>query len=230
MYPRTFAYIFSTLILACAGSFALAQEKKDGQVVDTTANRFIPTGIRIGADLVAPVRGQFFNGFAGWEVAADVDFYRYFVVAEFGTWSVYDLIDNGVYTNDGTYFRIGVDVNFLKNDPEKNMFFLGGRFGRSSFSDEANYSYDTPHFPSSTIHVSNPHVIGTWVEMTGGLKVKIWGIFWLGATGRLKFGLDLDGNGDLTSYDVAGYGRNYKPTWWGFNYYALVRIPFKPQR
>jgi hypothetical protein len=229
MYPRTCAYIFSTLLIASVVTDALSQKKEDKIPADTTARRFIPTSIRFGPDLVGFTRGQLMNDFKGWEVAADVDFYRYYLVAEYGTWSVYDLIDNGLYTNDGTYYRIGVDVNFLKNDPDKNMFFLGGRFGHSSFTDELTYTYEVPPFPSTTRHLTNRHVIGTWAEMTLGLKVKIWGWFWLGATGRLKFGLDLDGNGDLTSYDVVGYGRNFKSTWWGFNYYAMVRIPFKPK-
>lgn len=199
-------------------------------MVDTTAARFIPTGVRLGADLLTIGMSSFREDFDGWEVAADVDFYRYYLVAEFGTWSTNDLINNGQYTNDGTYYRVGVDVNFLYKDPDKNMFFIGARFGHSTFSDQLTYSYDVKQFPRSNYDVSNPGVTGTWVEMTSGLKVKIWSVFWLGATGRLKFGLDLDGNGNLTSYDVPGYGKTFKSNWWGFNYYALVRIPLRPKK
>lgn len=205
-------------------------QQQDTVVVDSTARKFIPTGVRVGYDLLTLGKTYITNDFAGWEVAADVDFYRYYLVAEYGKWGVTDLLDNGLYTNDGTYFRVGVDINFLFKDPDKNMFFIGGRFARSSFSDEVHYSYDTPEFASNVFAVANPHVIGTWVELTSGLKVKIWKFLWLGATGRFKFGLDLDGNGHLTSFDVPGYGRNFKPSWWGFNYYVLVRIPFRPDK
>jgi hypothetical protein len=228
MSRRTCGYIFSALLVAGACAAACAQEK--AAAVDTTARRFIPTGVRVGTDILAIGMSQYRSDFKGWEVAADVDFYRWYLVAEYGAWSTDDLIDNGLYTNDGTYFRIGVDVNFLFKDPQKNMFFIGGRFGHCTFSDQLTYTYDVGHFPPSSFNVSNPSVTGTWVELTSGLKIKIWRIFWLGATGRFKFGLDLDGNGDLTSYDVPGYGKSFKTTWWGFNYYALVRIPFKRER
>ena len=224
MSPRTYGYIFSAFVLACINPAAAQQ---DTVVVDSTARKFVPTGVRLGYDLMTLGKTYVTNDFEGWEVAADVDFYRYYLVAEYGSWSVSDLLENGLYTNDGTYFRVGVDINFLFKDPEKNMFFIGGRVARSSFSDVLSYSYDTPEFPASVTALSNPHVIGTWVELTSGLKVKVWKFFWLGATGRFKFGLDLDGNANLTSYDVPGYGRNFKPTWWGINYYALIRIPFK---
>lgn len=214
--------------MTCANVASVAQTEE--APVDSTARRFIPTGIRVGTDLLAIGMSQFKNNFSGWEVAADVDFYRYYVVAEYGSSSVNEEIYNGYYSNSGSYFRIGIDVNFLFKDPDKNMFFLGGRFGRSSFSDEATYIYEVPEFPPATYNLSNPHVVGTWVELTTGLKVKIWKVLWLGATGRLKFGLDLDGNGNLTSYDVPGFGRNFKPSWWGLNYYALIRIPFRGQK
>jgi hypothetical protein len=228
MLSRTFGYIFSVVILLAA-STASAQEDEEF-VPDTTARRFIPTGVRFGPDLYSILNSYYNEKFTGWEVAADIDFYRYYLVAEYGAWASDILLDNGVYNNDGNYFRVGVDVNFLFKDPDKNMFFLGGRFGTSSYSDQLTYSYDVPEFPGSVITASNPHVVATWLELTTGLKVKVWKIFWLGATARFKFGLDLDGNGDLTSYDVPGYGLNYKPNWWGFNYYAMIRIPFRGEK
>ena len=229
MSLRTCGYIISALFILGVAFPARSQKKE--VVMDTTARRFIPTGVRIGADILAIGMSQFRSDFKGWEVAADVDFYRWYLVAEYGASSAYETLDGGgLYTNDGTFFRIGVDVNFLYKDPDKNMFFLGARFGHSSFSDHLTYTYDVGHFPPSAFDVSNPNVTGTWMELTSGLKVKIWSIFWLGATGRFKFGLDTDGTGDLISYDIPGYGKDFKSTWWGFNYYALVRIPIRPKK
>jgi hypothetical protein len=207
---------------------AVEEPAEEKPAADTTAARFIPTGVRIGYDLMALGRSQFSSTFRGWEVAADIDFHRFYLVTEYGTWALAEPLRNGTYSNNGSYFRVGVDVNFLKN-LEKNMFFLGGRFGYSSYSDQVEYTYGTPAFADETNFVYNSKVIGTWVELTAGLKVKIWKFFWLGATGRFKFGLDLDGNGPLRSYDVPGFGLNISRTWWGFNYYALVRIPFKKE-
>lgn len=224
MLPRTLAYIFS-FIVCCAGA------QDEAAPVDSTAlpSPYIPTGVRIGYDVMTLGKSQFTDRFEGWEVSADIDFYRYFLVFEYGAWSINDPLRNGTYTNDGNYYRVGIDVNFLKNDPEKNMFFLGGRFGHSSYSDRVTYIHEVPPFPTPEVTVENPLVIATWVELTSGIKVKVWKFFWLGATARFKFGLDLDGNGPLQSYDVPGFGRNISQVMWGFSYYAMVRIPFRKE-
>lgn len=241
MSQRTFAYFFSAFC-AClftegwsqaADTVVLGSDSVSTATVrpprDTTSGRFIPTGVRFGYDLISSGKSYFNDEFDGWEIAADIDFYRYFLTVEYGKWATNYPLRNGDYASDGTYFRIGVDVNFLFKDPEKNMFFLGSRFGRSSYRDDVSYVHQSFEFPVNNIYVENPEVIATWLELTTGLKVKIWKFFWLGATARFKFGLDLDGNGLLRSYDVPGFGRNIGSTYWGFNYYVLLRIPFKKE-
>lgn len=241
MWPRTYAYIFSTLCVCyftdsrSQVSDSVSNDSDSVQVTrrdprrDTTAGRFIPTGVRFGYDLMTLGKSRFNDEFDGWEIAADIDFYRYFLTVEYGAWGTNYPLRNGTYTSDGTYFRVGVDVNFLFKDPVKNMFFIGGRFGRSQFVDDVSYLSQTIEFPPNTFYVKNADVVATWVEMTTGLKVRVFKFFWLGATARFKFGLDLDGNGNLRSYDVPGFGRNIGSTWWGFNYYVLFRIPFRAE-
>src|SRR5687767_3263145 len=83
---------------------------------------FLPTGIRLGTDLISLIRTQTDESFRGYEFNADVDFYRYYLTVEAGHWERYFTPDGEVYTSDGNYLRIGVDVNFLLKDPDKNMF------------------------------------------------------------------------------------------------------------
>ncbi len=42
----------------------------------------------------------------------------------------------GNYSNDGTYWRVGVDVNLLVKDPDRNMLFFGARYGKANFSQD----------------------------------------------------------------------------------------------
>jgi hypothetical protein len=229
MSSRTLSYIFS-LAISIPAHLSSAQDKPEQTLpVDSTSSKYIPTGVRIGYDLMTLGKSQFGNRMNGWEIAVDADFHRYFLVVEYGRWAVTDPLSNGTYSNDGGYYRIGIDVNFLKKDPVKNMFFLGGRFGHSSYQDQVIYKDTIPPFASFERFVQNPKVIATWVELTTGIKVKVWKYLWLGATARFKFGLDLDGNGPLQSYDVPGFGRNIARTTWGFNYYLMVRIPFRKE-
>ena len=72
-------------------------------------------------------------------------------------------------------------------------------------------------------------VNASWIELTAGLRVKIWKIFWLGYTGRIKFGLSTDGSPDMIPHDVPGFGRTDKETTWGLNYYLMIRLPVRKE-
>lgn len=214
------------LLLSLSGSVAAQQAEADSV---SKFQKFIPTGIRVGTDLMAFARGAYDNSFTGWEMSADVDMHRYFVVAEYGYWTrSYDEPDT--YDNDGRYFRAGIDVNFLKKDKEKNAFFFGVRYGRSTFSERLIIESVDPVWGSIISDQSNNNISGRWFELTTGLKVKMWKMIWMGYTARFKFGLKTNENGLLIPHDVPGYGRTDKETTWGFNYQIFVRFPVRNQR
>lgn len=193
---------------------------------------YLPTGVRLGTDLISLVRPAIDDSFSGWEVNADVDFYRYFLALDYGHWERNWISGDpetpetqSTYSNTGNYWRVGADVNFLKKDPDRNMFFLGLRYARSNFSEHVTAYTVDPLFGDKTQTLDNHNVPASWVELTTGLRVKIWKIFWLGYTARLKFGLSVADTPDLAPSDVPGYGRADKDSYWGFNYQLFIRIP-----
>jgi hypothetical protein len=191
--------------------------------------RYMPTGIRFGTDAVALARSSFMESFNGWEVSADVDFYRYYLAFEYGKWSRHFTGDNLDYENSGRYWSIGPDVNFLLKDAERNMFFLGLRYARSSFDETfrvidqnawgINDRYDNPYINNS--------VPARWLELTSGIKVHMIKGFWMGFTARFKFGLKTGTTPEMAPHDIPGYGKTNKETTWGFNYQLMYRIPFR---
>jgi hypothetical protein len=197
------------------------------QKADTLLKRdFKPTGIRVGTDLLSLVRIPVDDSFNGWEVSADVDFHRYFLTMEIGQWQRSFTTDEETYANDGSYWRIGVDVNFLKKDPDRNMLFIGARYATGRFDEDLTVMLNDT-WNSGTSVYNNTGTKATWAEVTGGLRVKIWKFVWLGYTARYKFGLNTEEKGALKPYDVPGYGGTYKNTTWGFNYQLLIRIPVR---
>jgi hypothetical protein len=68
--------------LVCFGSQAFGQEadKEADNENDTVKIKpsYIPTGVRVGTDLISLVRTPIDDTFNGWEFNADVDFYRYY--------------------------------------------------------------------------------------------------------------------------------------------------------
>jgi hypothetical protein len=195
------------------------------RAIDSLKHPFRPTGIRFGTDLITLAKSQFQSKFDGWEVNADIDFYRYFLAIDYGYWARHDNVTNGTYDNGGNYYRIGADINFMLKDSENSMFFMGFRYGHSVYDESLTYSYNDPVYQTITKTLENKDQVAHWMELTAGLRVRIVSGLWLGATGRLKFAPGVNGTGELMPYNIPGYGIAEKAPWWGFNYQILWRIP-----
>lgn len=218
-------YIISILFLLISTA-SWAQDKLD----TLFKTDYRPTGIRVGTDAIGLVRTFTDNSFSGFEINADMDFYRYYLAIELGRWERELSTDLEQYSNRGNYFRIGVDVNFLKKDPEKNMFFVGARYGRGSFSENITITSVDPIWGNLTSAYANNNVGANWFELTTGLKVKMFSNFWMGYTARFKFGLNTDAPRGFIPHDVPGYGKTYNDNTWGFNYYLMYRIPVRKEK
>lgn len=222
-------YYFSIALLTLALSLC-AQDRIEG---DSSKHRFLPTNIRIGTDLLSIGKSFYTDHFKGWEINIDADVYRrYYAALDYGSWSTNYTLGNGVYASDGRYFRVGVDVNFLLKDPDRNMFFVGLRRGHTKYHDYTDYTYtDINVDPVQIIqmHAENANPRANWNELTAGLRIKVWKFIWLGATGRIKFGYSGKGQWELRSYDVPGYGRTFKTSWYGINYQVFIRIPVREE-
>ncbi|HET9052756.1 MAG TPA: DUF6048 family protein, partial [Cyclobacteriaceae bacterium] len=166
---------------------ATAQTKEDLGKLDSLLEkklRYVPTGIRIGTDVIPPIRSFTDDKFNGYELNADVDFHRYYLAVEVGRWERDLNTGMETYTNRGNYFRVGADVNFLKKDPEKNMLFVGARYGHGKFDEHMSITFEDPVWGSSTDSYTNTNVKANWTELTTGLKVKMFAGFWMGYTVR----------------------------------------------
>jgi hypothetical protein len=224
----------TSILLVLIFLHAVAQEKKDSVEItlpDSLRGRniYLPTGIRIGTDVFTAIKSYRNLTFDGWEVNADIDFNRYYLAVDYGRWSQGVNLPNGWYNNDGKYIRFGVDMNMLKRDPDRNMFFLGLRYAHASFSDSAAYSFADKYYGNIQKYLVNPNLTANWMEITTGLRAKIWKFFWMGYTIRLKFAPRVHGSGELQTYDIPGYGVSARTAYWGFNYQLFFRIPLRKQ-
>lgn len=197
--------------------------------VRDTARSFLPTGLRVGLDLIPYVRVPLGSRYEGFEVNADVDFYRYFLAVDFGRSAFRDSLRNGFYANEGMFWRVGADVNFLLKDPDRNMIFLGVRYAEATFANEAVITTTSQTFGQITQTFTENNGAANWRELTGGLRVKVWKWLWMGYTFRFKFGLNVQGNDTLQPYDIPGFGLTFRNTAWGANYQVFIKIPFRRQ-
>ena len=220
--------LIEILLFSLLSTLAFSQSKDSVRRDTITIRDYIPTGIRIGTDLISLVKSQYQKDFSGWEVNADVDFRRYYLAFDYGSWSRTFESDSGNYSNDGTYWRAGIDINFLLKDVDRNMFFVGARYGRANFSEDLSvYAYNRFTENYENLNYAHSGINARWFELTTGIRVKIWKIIWMGYTARFKFGLKHDETEKIIPADVPGYGRTYKDSYWGFNYQIFIRIPVR---
>lgn len=218
-------YYCSVLMVLLMSGMATAQDGIEG---DSSKRQFLPTGIRIGTDLLSIGKTYYTDYFKGWEISVDADVYRrFYATVDYGSWNSNYVLPNGVYNSNGMYYRIGVDINFLLKDPDRNMFFVGLRHGHTNYKDYTDYSYVDPNFGTINIHAANNDAKANWKELTSGLRVKVWKFIWIGATLRIKFSLKEKNQVELISYDVPGYGKTFKTAWYGLNYQVYFRIPVR---
>jgi len=214
-------YFFSLYFLIFSGFISFGQ-----------VGRYAPTAVKIGGDpgtlgymIFSKKRGFF-------EAEADIDIDRFFIVANYGL-SSFDLEeDTYTYENNGSYLRLGADVNLMYKDQHLNIAFFGLRYASSSFNDKLDY--DTKAiiqseigWPSTRESVSNAKVKANWFEMVSGLKVRVVKQLYMGFTVRFKFMKKLNGIEELRPYYIPGFGKNINKSAFGFNYYISYRLPFR---
>ena len=216
-----FNFVLSSLLLL-AGQ-GMGQEI----AADTTRGLRWPTGIRVGTDLIMLGTSAFSADFSGWEVNGDVDFGRYYLAADVGSWNREQTMVNGLYSTNGNYLRLGIDVNFLLKDPDRNMIFFGMRYGRTMYDERVTYSDSANYYGPYQVDESNLGAKAGWVELVGGLRVKIWKELWMGYTARMKLLPHATDNPSFESYEIPGYGLTFKNVYWGFNYQVFWRFPVK---
>ncbi len=217
----TSKYFFSLIALLLAPLALLAQ-----------AGRWAPSAVRVGVEPGAVGYMVFSEKRGFFEATADLDLNNIYLAMDYGI-STFQLNEATYkYENDGRYLRFGADINIMKADKNFNVMFFGIRYARAVFSD--NLKYETSAvlqsetgWPSTEESVSNTNVKSNWIEMTAGLKIRIFKQLYGGFTARYKFLKTIRDAGTLKPYYVPGFGKNVNNDAWGLNYYLYYRIPFR---
>ena len=212
-------YIFSTifLILVCA---SFAQEANE-----TIERDFRPHEIKIGVNGIRSFRTPLNSDYTSHELQTMVGFYRYILVIDAGTEK--NLRGETFnYENSGWYWRSGVDWNFIKNKESGNVLSLGLRYARASFKDELEYTSDQG-FGEEDFRYSNTDLTARWYELTLNMRGKVATNLYMGFTLRWQFSRKINGEGDLKTFDIPGFGSTTRNNSTAFDYYLAWRLPFR---
>lgn len=214
-------------ISKCIFSLLLLAGSAEAQV-----DRWLPSGMRIGAEAGTPFFYLFSEKQNHWEVQADLDIDKFLLVADYGQ-ATYQLDEPTYrYRNNGGYLRIGLDYNFMAADSAMHVIFLGIRYAQSGFSDQLDFNTQAvieseTGWPPVWSSNANQAAGARWYELASGIKARVFRNIYMGFTVRYKMMLKVRDTGTLRPYFVPGFGKFIDANTWGLGYYFYYRIPFR---
>jgi hypothetical protein len=199
--------------------------KKDPKLI-IPKGAYIPSAVRIGGDLAGLVGSAIFPSNRA-EIQADIDFYRFYAVGEFGI-SNYAIQTGDInYSNTGSFYRIGVDIDFLKTDNDYNIAYIGFRYAKATFSDQLQFEQPQAHFPTVQFDGRNRLVNADWNEIIVGVKGKVLTNVYMGYAFRFMIRHDVPSGLNFRPYQTPGFGLSQFDSRWLFHYYVYYRLPFR---
>ena len=235
MRKKTSGYILQLLILSSlliCPMYAFAQDKKDKEK-EKTENVQLYQGTTIGVEIAGLGNYVLGSDILSSEVMLQANFLnRFLPVVEVGYGKVNTLSDatDIHYKTAAPFFKTGADYNFFHDKPHLPGFLFGGiRYGFSSFT----YDVDGPDMTDTNyggqIHVPfSYHGVNTtahWLEIVGGMKVKIYKGFCMGWSVKYKKRLSYTKHANTEPWYIPGYGEN-AGTGFTLSYHLMYHLPF----
>ena len=186
---------------------------------------FRPYELKMGVNSIRSGRTFFGSDLTSHEVEAAVAFHRYNLVLDYGV-EEHQRGETFDYQNKGSYYRVGFDRNFSKEKESGNVLSLGLRYARANFEDQITYIADQG-FGEQTYFFENENLSARWLEVAFGLRGKVVSNLYMGFTMRWQFSRKIDGEGELKTYDIPGFGKTRRQNSTAFDYYLMWRVPFK---
>jgi hypothetical protein len=213
---------------------------------------YLPTGLQLGFDVYSPLYYRYQKTGPQYEMNGLLDFKRLLLQGDYGWGSIQregvakeqsmnkEQNIKSICRNQGQYFRIGVDYNFINNSVDDNAAFLGFRYAKSYFQDELQSVLPDELYQLTRKKEKNPssawdnypidskqsHMQARWFELVAGVRVKAWQWFYLGCTARYKFNKKISPHNGHIPFDVIGWGLNEEDAF-GLNCYLILRLPLQ---
>lgn len=210
-------YTFSILILLFIVP-AFGQDKNTNEL--EVKPDFRPHELKVGLNLIRFGRNAFDSDLSTGEIQAALGMHSYFLTLDLGT----EKNTRGdQYVSDGHYFRIGVDHNFVKDKYNGNVLSLGLRYARASFDESLNYSGNFGFGQNQPISRANT-TQARWAELAFKLRGKVVSNLYMGMTMRWQVLRKINGETELKTYDIPGYGNTKRKNSTQFDYYVAWRL------
>ena len=211
------------------------------QNISTSISRLAVSAVLLVAALSAHGQGKLFaiakdsvpllNGFAvSFDVAGPVvlalsDYGEYEAAVRLNLHNQYFPIVEVGYGMAEHYFRVGCDLNLLKNKHSANRLYAGVRYAFTYYKvDISRPTFQDPVWGWDTgFSVSGDQCNQHWAEVVLGLDTRLWGPLHLGWSVRYKLRLAHKDSSAGNTWYVPGYGK-YGDTRIGANFNVIIDI------
>ena len=212
MSKRISAFILSSLLSVC---LLFAQEGTAKQAIKNEADKLNQPaffqGMAISLEIGAPLAHLLGTDAMTSEAGLRLNFKnKYFPIAELGH-SKYDTTNEDTqihFKTNAPYFRLGMDINMLKNKLQENRLLAGFRVGYSTYK----FNIDGPNMtdpiwgntgPLSYENISSKRLC---LEIVFGLESAIFKHFHMGFSIRYKHKLHEKTPSEANPYYIPGFG------------------------
>lgn len=219
------AKVFSLLLLLAAALPVEAQSKLFRVEKDSVP---LFNGFAVSFDIVGPAMLAM-GDYGEMEGALRVNLHdQYFPVLEVG----YGMADHdndevtGIsYKTQAPYFRLGCDLNLLRNKHAPNRLYGGIRYAFTAYKvDISRESAPDPVWGNETfMSVDGESCSQQWVELVLGLDAQLWGPLHAGWAVRYKRRVAHKDTSAGNTWYVPGYGK-YGDTRVGVNFNVIIDI------
>lgn len=185
-----------------------------------------PSEILLAADVIG-LGKTLFTDETKLEFHSRIDFHHFYLAGEFGIEKINPSGSDFDYSSEGTFFRLGPQINLMPHNKHRSSIFFGIMYGRSSFEDRITYAQPDTGWGDQNLGYANERLTARWFEANMGINVKVFGPLYLGYTVRFKFAKTLSGHEELLPFEIPGYGEASKGSRFGFNYYLIYKFRFR---
>lgn len=185
-------------------------------------------GLAVSGDLMGAVQMQL-SDYGQYEAALRVNLRNhYFPIVEVGYGKADhsdDIVTGLTYRTKAPYFRVGCDVNLLKNKLSKNRVFAGLRYGYTNYKvDLFRQPFPDPVWKWDTsFGVYDSPCYQHWAEVVFGIDAQVLGPLHLGWNVRYRRRLAHDDGITEKTWYVPGFGTQGS-TKLGFAFNVIVDI------
>ena len=225
--------LLASLLLLPIG--AKAQEEKVATLVEEAVEKRAPLlrGMAVSADIVLPLTNMI-GTYGGYEAALRINLKdKYFPVFELGLGTA-DHTDEETtihYNTTAPYFRVGLDLNMLRNKNQDNRLYVGLRGGYTTF----NYDYTSPGMTDPvwgggiSINMKDKSSNMAWFELVFGIEAEVFKDFHMGWSARYKARIHQKASPNGDPWYVPGYGINGN-TRFGATYNLIFDLPLAKRK